>query len=86
MKYTIAFGAVRFLVGLNISLLFVSTVSCDAQANHINDVTFTAICPPGCNGTKVWGTEIYSDDSQICASAVHDGRISGAYFAFFMIA
>ena len=38
----------------------------------------TVICPPGGSAAPVWGTEIYTDDSSICAAAVHAGIITFA--------
>lgn len=35
-------------------------------------------CPPGGTVGRVWGTEIYTDDSSICSAAVHAGRITVA--------
>jgi hypothetical protein len=33
-------------------------------------------CPPNGDTGSVWGTDIYTDDSSVCYSAVHFGRIS----------
>ena len=33
-------------------------------------------CPPGGTQRSVWGTDIYTDDSSVCAAGVHAGRIS----------
>ena len=38
----------------------------------------TVICPPGGSAAPVWGTETYTDDSSICAAAVHAGVITFA--------
>lgn len=39
-------------------------------------VTYT--CPPNPKGDigTVWGAEVYTDDSSVCAAAVHAGKIS----------
>ncbi len=37
---------------------------------------FTYICPPNGSPYKVWGTDIYTDDSSVCTAAVHAGLIS----------
>lgn len=46
-----------------------------------NYTTMTVTCPPGCDqntsGT-VWGTDVYTDDSSVCAAAVHSGLITVA--------
>lgn len=34
-------------------------------------------CPPGCTGA-VWGTDVYTDDSNVCTAAIHAGIISSA--------
>ncbi|MGI9616457.1 MAG: DUF6777 domain-containing protein [Acidimicrobiales bacterium] len=42
---------------------------------------FTFVCPPNPNGeslSRVWGVDAYTDDSYICASAVHAGVIDVA--------
>lgn len=37
-------------------------------------VTYT--CPGGGSFGRVWGTDVYTDDSSICTAAVHAGRIN----------
>lgn len=37
--------------------------------------TLTVTCPGGCAEYAVWGTGIYSDDSSVCASAIHAGAL-----------
>jgi hypothetical protein len=32
-------------------------------------------CPAGCSGEHVWGTDVYTDDSSLCAAAIHAGVI-----------
>ncbi|XP_077968671.1 complement receptor type 1-like isoform X4 [Styela clava] len=53
-------------------------ITCLIEARGITEETFTVLCPPGCDQytSRLWGTEIYSDDSYICAAGIHDGRIS----------
>ncbi|MBL8208738.1 MAG: hypothetical protein JNM09_31190 [Blastocatellia bacterium] len=36
----------------------------------------TYICPGGGTLGRIWGTDIYTDDSSICTAAVHTGRIN----------
>lgn len=43
------------------------------------------ICPPGGPGGTVWGSDIYSDDSSVCAAALHSGRVSPATGGAFQI-
>ncbi|XP_066304553.1 uncharacterized protein [Branchiostoma lanceolatum] len=49
-------------------------------AASIGEQYYTVHCPPGCASQSyfVWGTGTYADDSFVCASAVHDGRITDA--------
>ncbi|MHC5670501.1 MAG: LCCL domain-containing protein [Nostoc sp.] len=37
---------------------------------------FTFICPPNASIFKVWGTDVYTDDSSICNAAVYAGLIT----------
>jgi hypothetical protein len=32
-------------------------------------------CPPGCAPEGVWGTDVYTSDSNLCAAAAHAGRL-----------
>lgn len=32
-------------------------------------------CPPGCDSAAIWGSSVYSDDSSVCAAAVHSGAV-----------
>lgn len=43
-----------------------------------NGERFTFICPPGGTPASVWGTDLYTDDSSVCAAAVHAGLITFA--------
>ncbi len=41
--------------------------------------TFGFTCPPGgAISSRVWGTDLYTDDSSVCSCAVHAGLISAA--------
>jgi len=40
-----------------------------------NGQQFTYACPAGGTPTRVWGTDVYTDDSSVCTAAVHTGRI-----------
>ncbi len=35
-------------------------------------------CPAGGTATKIWGVEIYTDDSSVCSAAVHVGLLTPA--------
>ena len=37
---------------------------------------FEYSCPTGGGPQKVWGTDVYTDDSSVCTAAVHAGRIT----------
>ncbi|KAI7586125.1 hypothetical protein KC316_g5789, partial [Hortaea werneckii] len=50
------------------------TSSRDATANGETS-TFEAICKQG----HIWGTEVYTDDSDVVAAAVHSGWIQGDF-------
>ncbi len=43
-----------------------------------NGQRFTYVCPPNGALARVWGTDVYTDDSSICTAAVHVGQISQA--------
>lgn len=38
----------------------------------------TVYCPSGCRGPSVWGTDLYADDSSVCAAAIHAGIIEAS--------
>lgn len=40
--------------------------------------TMRVTCPPGCGGESVWGTDLYTDDSSVCAAAIHAGKLTSA--------
>lgn len=53
-------------------------VACAQSAQSLVGVTgdtFEVVCPVGCAEGRVWGTEIYSDDSSICRAAIHAGAL-----------
>lgn len=41
-----------------------------------NGQRFTYLCPAGTISSRLWGTDLYTDDSSICTAAVHAGLIS----------
>lgn len=41
----------------------------------LNGQRFTFSCPAGSLSGRVWGTDVYTDDSSICTAAVHAGLI-----------
>ncbi|XP_053549096.1 mucin-12-like [Bombina bombina] len=51
---------------------------CDMAARQIPDPVAIVMCPAGClkNKGKVWGTNIYTDDSSICRAGIHLGVIT----------
>src|SRR5690606_27072171 len=38
--------------------------------------SFVVSCPAGCEMGSVWGTGIYTDDSNLCTAAAHAGEIT----------
>lgn len=44
-----------------------------------NGERFTFYCPPNGSGYRVWGTDVYTDDSSVCTAAVHAGLITFGY-------
>ena len=56
------------------------TITWETRADSLggqNGQRFTLVCPG--NGTlssRVWGTDVYTDDSSICTAAVHAGLIT----------
>jgi hypothetical protein len=46
------------------------------QYHGKNGQRFSFHCPPGGIQHRVWGTEVYTDDSSICTAAVHTGAIT----------
>ena len=55
---------------------------CTDKALDYTDSSFIIDCPGGCDkvADKVWGTGVYTDDSYICAAAIHDGRYVGKLY------
>jgi LCCL domain len=39
---------------------------------------YRCVCPAHGSAAPIWGTTLYSDDSSVCAAAVHAGLISFA--------
>lgn len=58
------------------------TINWGTQADSLrgrNGQQFTFVCPGGGTiSSRVWGTNIYTDDSSICSAAVHAGYIEAA--------
>ncbi|XP_078493515.1 uncharacterized protein LOC100176392 isoform X1 [Ciona intestinalis] len=66
--------AMRFdVIGCNVG----DIASCTDTGASYDDDQFVLNCPGGCDqgSPKVWGTGIYTQNSFICAAAIHDGRI-----------
>lgn len=75
------FVGVLFLLGaLDVSETALAQTNWDTQANEHrgkNGQQFTYVCPG--NGTissRLWGSDIYTDDSSVCTAAVHAGLIT----------
>jgi len=50
------------------------TVTSSTKGNTEYDVN-EVVCPPNCQSHNVYGNELYSDNSSVCASAIHAGAI-----------
>jgi hypothetical protein len=50
-------------------------LACPVDARDMRGPVDCICPPPSIAGAMVWGTDIYSDDSNICAAAVHAGII-----------
>ncbi|MGH7472233.1 MAG: LCCL domain-containing protein, partial [Longimicrobiales bacterium] len=46
------------------------------QYGYTNGQPTPLLCPPGGTAGRVYGTDIYTDDSSICTAAVHAGLIT----------
>ena len=54
---------------------------CDLKASEVKGEKNTARiveCPSGCTSGSVWGTDLYTDDSAVCAALVHAGVLQPA--------
>jgi hypothetical protein len=66
-----------------------TSVPCDQQANRAPlaalavGASTTLVCPAGCSPSgRLWGTDVYTDDSQVCLAARHAGVIGQEGGAF----
>ncbi|XP_072276884.1 cysteine-rich secretory protein LCCL domain-containing 2-like [Pyxicephalus adspersus] len=52
--------------------------TCSTTAKDLQESIALVHCPSGCmvNGSNVWGTDVYTDDSSICKAAIHAGTLS----------
>jgi hypothetical protein len=62
----------------------------NAQGETLGDLTegarATVSCPANCSaGASVWGTDVYTDDSNVCAAAAHAGAIDLARGGSFVV-
>ena len=48
------------------------------ELRGLNGQRFIFVCPSGGGGGQVYGTGTYTDDSTVCTSAVHAGKITSA--------
>jgi hypothetical protein len=54
------------------------TATCDQKAHDIEGAAATAhivTCPADCYTGTTWGTDVYTDDSAVCAAILHSGAI-----------
>lgn len=69
-------------------LTTVFELSCQDSAQVIageEGTQVTVMCPAQCNSGRIWGTDIYTDDSAICTAAQHAGTISSAGGEFHVV-
>ncbi|MDQ7025807.1 MAG: LCCL domain-containing protein [Anaerolineae bacterium] len=82
-------------------LMFIALVPVAAQSSEIDlecgqstvegaeaGDEFTVTCSAGCSQGSIWGTDVYTDDSDICTAAAHAGVITleeGGTFTLFYI-
>uniref|UniRef100_A0A671F065 Vitrin n=1 Tax=Rhinolophus ferrumequinum TaxID=59479 RepID=A0A671F065_RHIFE len=61
-------------------LLDVPQINCDVKAGKIINPEFVVKCPAGCQDPKyhVYGTDVYSSYSSVCAAAVHSGVLDNS--------
>ena len=71
--------AVLSILSLSAATAFAGQqISWSTQANSMrgqNGLRVDYYCPPGSPAGRLWGTDLYTDDSSICTAAVHAGRI-----------
>ena len=53
-----------------------TTTASDRSCVSTAPAIYTYICAPGTPGGIVWGSGVYTNDSQICSAAVHAGKIT----------
>nr|XP_019597508.1 PREDICTED: vitrin [Rhinolophus sinicus] len=58
----------------------VPQINCDVKAGKIINPEFVVKCPAGCQDPKyhVYGTDVYSSYSSVCAAAVHSGVLDNS--------
>ena len=79
MRSFFVFAAAVFVAFLSVvSVSAQEEISWTTQADSLrgrNGQHVNYLCPPGSPVGRLWGTNIYTDDSSICTAAVHAGRI-----------
>ncbi|KAM3915634.1 cysteine-rich secretory protein LCCL domain-containing 2-like [Leptodactylus fuscus] len=57
----------------------IGQIKCYTYLDLLQGDPLLILCPPNCNVSYVlWGTDIYSSDSDLCPSAIHAGVITAA--------
>lgn len=72
-------GSYVFVRGGGGTISNLAGISWDANATAFrghNGERLKFACPPGGSPGSVWGTDTYTDDSQVCSAAVHAGLIT----------
>lgn len=82
MKFKLSGIAAIFVFILATTSFAQQTINWSTQADSLrgrNGGQFTFVCPGGGSiSSRVWGTNVYTDDSSICSAAVHAGYIEAA--------
>lgn len=74
LTYSIMIAMILGLVACGGKTVNVACGDSVKSKNLLNEKSITAICPKDCGlSYSVWGTEDYTTDSSICATAVHAG-------------
>lgn len=77
--YSRSFCFLHPVTGLEVSSSAPLVISWTTNATDFrgnNGAAYTYLCPANGTVDSVWGTNFYTDDSGICAAAVHAGKIT----------
>lgn len=78
-KKTTGMAIISFLIIAAGTAFAEQEIDWSTQANSLrgqNGLQVAYYCPPGNPVGRLWGTDLYTDDSSICTAAVHAGQIT----------